>query len=47
MYTIRLLDFFVPSCERYIARRFGYNQACHVALEAMEVADPAFGIPRA
>jgi len=47
MYTIRLWGFFVPLCERYIARVFGYNQACHVALEVMEVADFAFGILRA
>ena len=47
MYTIRLLGFFVPLCERYIARRFGYNRACHVTLEVMEVADFAFGILRA
>jgi len=43
-----LLDFwvFVPLCERYIARRFGYNRACHVVLEVIEVADFAFGILR-
>ena len=37
MYTIRPLGFFVPLCERYIARLFGYNQACHVALEVMRL----------
>ena len=47
MYTIRLLGFCVLLRERYIARRFGYNRACHIALEVMEVADFAFGILRA